>query len=91
MSRTIAILAASLAFCAAGVTTWNVLQLPLAPLIVPGAVDVQVSATSWGAAADHVSRARAALRLVLRDSRAPCATRLDRARPLAPQWDGFCV
>jgi hypothetical protein len=48
MLRTIAIIAALLALCAAGGATWTALQLPLELLIVPGATNVQVTATGWG-------------------------------------------
>ena len=49
MLRTIAILAALLGLCAAGGATWSALQPPLESLIVPGASNVQVIATGWGA------------------------------------------
>jgi hypothetical protein len=48
MFRTIAILAALLALCAAGRATWTALQPPLESLIVPGATNVQVMTTGWG-------------------------------------------
>ena len=49
MLRTIAVLAVLLALCAAGRATWNALQPPLESLIVPGAADVQIVASGWGA------------------------------------------
>jgi hypothetical protein len=48
MLRTIAIFATLLALLTVGGATWTALQPPIQALIVPGAVDVQVTASGWG-------------------------------------------
>jgi hypothetical protein len=48
MTRTLTIFAALLALIAIGGATWTALQPPIEALIVPGAVDVQMTATGWG-------------------------------------------
>jgi hypothetical protein len=48
MYRPTAVLVILIALNVAGGVTWIALQPPIEPLIVPGAIDVQVVATSWG-------------------------------------------